>query len=112
MNMAHRVRESPDGLVVALVGDIDLETSPDSRRVLLESVARKVAVVADLSGVDYMDSSGVASLVEALQAAKRNGTAFSLASPQPKVLRVLQLARLDKVFRIVEHADQALSTDG
>jgi anti-sigma B factor antagonist len=109
--MAHRVRESPDGLIVSLVGDVDLETSPESRRVLLECVARKVAVVADLSAVDYMDSSGVASLVEALQTSRRNGTKFSLASPQPKVLRVLQLARLDTVFRIVEHADQALSTD-
>ena len=106
--MAHKVEESPRGIVVALVGDVDLDTSPESRRVLLECVARKVPVVADLSGVDYMDSSGVASLVEALQASKRSGTAFALASPRPKVLRVLQLARLDTVFRIVDHPDQGL----
>ena len=109
--MAHRVSESSDGLIVSLVGDVDLDTSPESRRVLLECVGRRVPVVADLSGVDYMDSSGVASLVEALQTSKRNGTVFALASPQPKVLRVLQLARLDTVFRIVDHAEQALASD-
>jgi anti-sigma B factor antagonist len=110
--MAHSVRESHNGLVVALVGDVDLETSPEARRVLLEGVGRKLAVVVDLSGVDYMDSSGVASLVEALQTAKRNGTPFSLAAPQPKVRRILELARLDKVFRILDRVEEGLSFDG
>jgi anti-sigma B factor antagonist len=110
--MAHSIRDTENGLVVALVGDVDLETSPEARRVLLEGVARAVPVVVDLSGVDYMDSSGVASLVEALQTSKRNGTPFALAALQTKVLRILQLARLDTVFRVYDGVEEGLAADG
>jgi anti-sigma B factor antagonist len=56
----------------------------------------------DLSGVEYIDSSGVASLVEAFQRAKRGGSEFALVSVNDAARRVLQLARLDKVFVIHE----------
>ena len=66
----------------------------------------------DLSQVKYMDSSGVATLVEGLQNSKKLGQGFVLMSPVGSVLGVIKLARLDKVFRIVtnvsECADLAL----
>ena len=98
--MEHRVREERGSVIVALVGEIDLEQSPRAREVLLESVARERDVLVDLAEVRYIDSSGVASLVEALQVARRNGTGFALLSVSPAALRVLELARLDTVFAI------------
>lgn len=103
--MEHNVREENGVSVVAFTGDVDLESSPAARKVLLDCVGRKAPVVVDLSGVDYIDSSGVASLVESYQAARAAGSAFVLAAISESALRVLQLARLDKVFTI--HASVA-----
>ena len=58
--------------------------------------------------MSYIDSSGVASLVEAFQVAKKQGKGFALVSVNAAALRVLQLARLDKVFTIHETLADAL----
>ena len=59
--MNHEINEEGGAVIVALEGDVDLQSSPDARKVLLECVARKKPVLVDLSGVGYIDSSGVAS---------------------------------------------------
>ena len=64
----------------------------------------------NLEKVSYIDSSGVASLVEAFQTAKKAGSAFGLVSVNPAAMRVLELARLDKVFTI--HATLAEGLGG
>ncbi len=107
--MNHDVREQDGKTVVAFEGDMDLDSSPQARKVLLECVGRGKTVVADLSAIDYIDSSGVASLVETLQTARKQGTDFTLAAVSPSALRVLQLSRLDKVFTIHETVEDALS---
>lgn len=98
--MTHTVTDAAGKAVVAFQGDVDLEHSPAARKVLLDCVEGGRDVVVDMSGVSYIDSSGIASLVEALQSARHKGTAFSLAAVSPAALRVFQLARLDKVFTI------------
>lgn len=62
-------------------------------------------LVIDLSGVPYMDSSGVATLVEALQAARKSGAKLVLCGLTPRVRSILEISRLDTVFSIV--ADRA-----
>ena len=106
--MGHTVRNEQGMLVVVLQGDVDLDSSPAARSVLLESVGTGQPVLVDLSGVPYMDSSGVASLVEAYQAARQSDGFFGLAAPSTTVLRVLQLARLDRVFRMFESVDEGI----
>ncbi len=103
--MTNAVSEEAGRLVVRLNGDIDLEHAPRVRELLLECVGRQKDVVVDLTGVDYIDSSGIANLVEALQTANRQGTRFQLVSVTGQAMRVLQLARLEKVFAI--HDDLA-----
>ena len=98
--MQHTLRVEQEALIIAFEGDVDLEHSPKAREVLLDCVKRGKRVLADLSGVSYIDSSGVASLVEAFQTAKKSGTGFALVSVNAEALRVLELARLDKVFTI------------
>ena len=92
--MQHEVREEGETLVVALAGEIDLEHSPKAREVLLECVGRSRPILVDLSGVEYIESSGVASLVEAFQRAKKAGQGFALVAVNEAPRRVLQLARL------------------
>jgi anti-sigma B factor antagonist len=98
--MKYAVKDVQGTAVIAFVGEVDLEHSPVARKVLLEWVERGRDVVVDMSQVAYIDSSGIASLVEALQCARRKGTRLSLAAVSPAALRVFQLARLDKVFTI------------
>ena len=75
-------------------------------------MSRERVVVVDMSGVAVIDSSGVASLLEAFQTARKRGKEFVLASVGESVSRVLKLARLDTVFKItddVEGAKQAIN---
>ncbi len=106
--MNHEIREETGAVIVALEGDVDLQSSPDARKVLLECVARKKPVLVDLSGVGYIDSSGVASLVESLQTARKAGSNLILVAVSEGALRVLQLARLDKVFTICDSVEDGL----
>lgn len=98
--MKHEIRESGGHTVVAFEGDVDLETSPAARKVLLDCVALRRPVVVDMSRVSYIDSSGVASLVEAFQKARKAGLGFALAAVSDTAMRVFRLARLDRVFTI------------
>jgi anti-sigma B factor antagonist len=100
--MEHSVRQEGETLVASFSGEVDLEHSPTARQVLLECVGQGKKVLVDLSEVAYIDSSGVASLVEAFQRAKKGGQEFALVAVNAAPLRVLELARLDKVFIIHE----------
>lgn len=106
--MKHEVIKKEGASIVVLKGDVDLESSPAAREVLLKSVEGAGKVLVDLSSVTYIDSSGVASLVEALQAAKRNGGRFALVAASDPTRRVLELARLDKVFTMYTTVDEGL----
>ena len=107
--MKHEVTTKGDTAIIALKGEVDLESSPVARELLLSNVAGKKNILVDLSAVSYIDSSGVASLVEALQAAKKNGSRFSLAAASEPTRRVLELARLDKVFTMYDTVDEGLN---
>ncbi len=98
--------------VVRLSGDVDLESSPRLRKTLLAGVEARGGVLVEMAGVSYIDSSGVASLVEAFQAARKNGSVFGLVAVSAPALRVLQLARLQSVFAIHDTLDGALATLG
>jgi anti-sigma B factor antagonist len=97
------VSEQGGRIVVALEGEIDLENAPKVRRALLDCLKRKLDVLVDLAGVTYIDSSGIASLIEGLQTAKKQQNDLALVSVSQRARRVLELARLDRVFTI--HAD-------
>lgn len=98
--MSGKIREENGKLVVALEGEIDLDRAPEVRRLLLDCTSRGRDVLVDLSAISYIDSSGIASLVEALQSADRGGIAFGLVAVSPEARRVFELARLDQVFTI------------
>ncbi len=103
--MASDLNEAQNQDVVRLAGSVDLEHSPKIRRTLLDAVAARVNVFVDLSEVTYIDSSGIACLVEALQAARDHSADLGLVSVSRQAMRVLELARLDMVFSI--HDDLA-----
>ncbi|MFG0306869.1 MAG: STAS domain-containing protein [Phycisphaerales bacterium JB040] len=96
--------------VVSPSTDIDLSRSPDLRAALrhaLDDGAKKLVV--DLGGVEYMDSSGLATLVEIMRHAKSSGATMRLAALNEKVRAIFEIARLDQFFTIVPTVDDALN---
>ncbi|NQW00118.1 MAG: STAS domain-containing protein [Rhodospirillales bacterium] len=83
--------------------EIDLSCSAQVRQILLDVVGKYPLTVVELSGVSVIDSSGIASLLDGRQVAKRRGHSFELAAPSPQVMRVLGLAQLDRFFIIRDH---------
>jgi anti-sigma B factor antagonist len=93
-----------------VAGDIDFANSPEVRQSVLREIreSRTSRVVVNLSQVRYIDSSGVASLVEGLKASRDLGSRFILFGLSSSAREVLQLSRLIKVFEIYDNEEQAL----
>ena len=97
--------------VFDISGDIDLASSPELRKPLLRELRelRTPRVVLNLKAVRYIDSSGVASLVEGLKAARDVGSRFILFGLNTTVREVLQLSKLVRIFEICENEEQAVA---
>ena len=91
--------------VVAVSGEVDLSWSAEIRAAILAGLEARKPVLVELSGVGYIDSSGVASFVEGYQRARKDQLQFGLVAVSAPVMAVLKLARLETVFPI--HADLA-----
>ncbi|RNC81022.1 MAG: anti-sigma factor antagonist [Phycisphaera sp.] len=92
------------------IGDVDLSRSPSLRnniRKVFENPPEKVIV--ELSEVSYMDSSGVATLVEAMQLSRKSNAKLVLCSMTERVFSIFEIARLDQVFTIRPDVDAALA---
>jgi anti-sigma B factor antagonist len=92
-------------------GDIDMSNSTEVRKALLGELrgAKAARVVLNLTGVKYMDSSGVASLVEGLKASRESGSRFVLFGLSASAREVLKISRLLKLFEIYDDEEQAMS---
>jgi anti-sigma B factor antagonist len=88
--------------IVSLTGEVDLHTSPNARQQILDQLNAGQSVLVDLSQVEYIDSSGIASLVEGLRVAKGGSQRFGLVGVSKPAMQVLQLAKLDRVFPIFD----------
>ena len=98
--------------VLPLEGEIDLHVSPRVAASLGAMIEQKhQRLVVDLSAVSYIDSSGLAVLIEGMQNVEAYGGKFLLAGLQEKVRPIFEMARLDQVFIIFPHVDAALAAD-
>jgi anti-sigma B factor antagonist len=107
--MTIATREQAKATIVDVSGDIDMGTSPGLRKTLLESLKDTPRLVLNLGGVRYIDSSGIASLVEVLKEARNKEKRLVLFGLNTAVREVLQLTRLIKIFEIRETEEQALA---
>jgi anti-sigma B factor antagonist len=103
-------RESGAATIVDVVGDITLYNSPQVRKVLLDLLKTKKAprVIENLETVRYIDSAGVASLVEGLKVSRDLKSTFALFGLSRTAREVLELTRLIKVFEVYNTEEEAL----
>jgi anti-sigma B factor antagonist len=104
-------RKEGECVIASLCGEIDLHNSPELRHAILTLMQQNSPqrLVLNLGQVPYMDSSAVAVLVEALQKMRRAGGKIYLTNLQPRVLGLLEIARLGSIFVIVKEELEALA---
>lgn len=105
-------RPATGGTILDITGDIDLAHSPAVRKALLQEIKEKKTpkVFLNLEKVRYIDSSGIASLVEGLKASRDQGSRLILYGLSKTVREVMELSRLQKIFEIHDSEAQALAS--
>ena len=97
--------------VVTIEGDIDMFSSPGLRDTLVPMFSKGLkGIIVNLSDVSFMDSSGIATLVEGLQWSRKQEKAFILAGLGTNVRNALSLTKLETVFTIEEDVTSALES--
>jgi len=103
-------RRLEQATILDVSGNIDMSNSPEVRKVLLRELRDKSSrVLLNLSEVRYIDSSGVASLVEGLKAARDSGARFILFGLNESAREVLKISRLLKLFEVYDDEAQAIA---
>jgi len=103
------VRESGTAQVVEVEGDVDLGTSPNLRRTLFDLMNKTPKLAVNLQKVRYIDSSGIATLIEVLKSTQRLPMEFVLFGLSPAVQNAFRLTHVNRIFRIVDTEEQALT---
>src|ERR1700675_4304334 len=103
-------RQSGTATIVDVVGDITLYNSPEVRKVLLNLLKEKKSprVIVNMLSVKYIDSAGVASLVEGLKLSRDLKSTFALYGLSRTAQEVFELTRLIKVFEVYNTEEEAL----
>ena len=97
--------------VLAPQGEVDMARSPLLRKAIGDAMKAKPGkLVLDLAAVAYMDSSGLATLVEALQNSRKASLPLVLCGLTPRVRSILEIARLNTVFTLCDTREQALAS--
>jgi anti-sigma B factor antagonist len=92
-----------------LSGEIDLNAKPNVVAQLEPLIEKKSpAIVVDLSNVSYVDSSGLAIFLDALQRVRSYGGKIALAGLRANVRVVFEVAKLDQVFQIFDDRESAV----
>jgi anti-sigma B factor antagonist len=96
-----------------LSGEIDLNAKPNVVAQLEPLIEKKTpAIVVDLSRVSYVDSSGLAIFIDALQRVRSYGGKIALAGLRGNVRVVFEIAKLDRVFQIFDDHESAIKALG
>jgi anti-sigma B factor antagonist len=108
--MKVQVRKADTVSIVDCSGDVDLYSSPTLRGALLAELQSGVpSVLVNMTEVGYIDSSGIATLVEGLQLSRQTKTRLGLFGLRSNARSVLELARLHKVFNLFADEQEALA---
>ncbi|MCE9523783.1 MAG: STAS domain-containing protein [Alphaproteobacteria bacterium] len=98
-----------DAVLVSAAGRIDLSNADAFKDALAASLAKaKKALILDLSGVDYISSAGLRSLMIVFKAGKTEGKAFGIAALQPLLMEIFTISRFNLVFPLFDTVQLAV----
>lgn len=108
--MAFPTRELQGVSILDLEGEIDLHRSPEVRAEIAKLIERKAkALAVNFAKVSYIDSSGLATIIDAFQKMRGYGGKLALVSLATPVRSVFEVARLDQFFKIFDEEPAAVS---
>ena len=97
--------------VFRVAGEVDLKSSPQLREKLQAVLKEKPkGIILEMSGCNYIDSSGIATLVETLQRLKKDGGKMAIAGAVQRVKDIFEIAHLDGIFPMFASQDEALES--
>ena len=99
-----------ENATLRVAGRVDAVVAPELRGAVLGMVSDNpgTAVVADLAAVDFIDSAGLACLVQGMKHARQQGGDLRLVAPESgDAFRVFELTRFDRVFDFVSSSQKA-----
>jgi anti-sigma B factor antagonist len=109
MDLRLDVSEQGDWSVLAVGGEVDVATAPRLREQLIALVNdQRYRLIVDLSGVDFIDSTGLGVLIGALKRVRGHDGDLHLVCSDPRIVRVFEITGLDQIFRIHETLDAAV----
>jgi anti-sigma B factor antagonist len=85
--------------MLRLTGELVFDSAPVLRS-LVADLGGQADVVIELSGVEFMDSTGLAALLYARRQAAAEGWTLTLRKPRPNVAALLKVTALDRIFTI------------
>lgn len=103
-------RDEQGRSVISVSGEVDLLTAPVLRERMTASVeSADGGMVLDLSGVTFLDSSGLGVILGAHRRLRERDRSLQLVATAPAVIKILTLTGLDKVFDVHDSVDDALA---
>ena len=104
--------EDKSGVRVCYVnGDIDINTAPEIKKVFDKMLSeKKEKIVINFKEVSYVDSSGLATLVELLKNVRGYGGKLKLSNLSSKIRSLFEITKLEKLFDILNEEEEALNS--
>ena len=110
MQLRTEVSEIAGWTVVSVYGELDVATSPDLRERLIRLVSEgRVQLVLDLDGVDFLDSTGLGTVVGALKRVRTHGGDLRLVCTEARITRLFEITGLDKAVPLLPTLDAAVA---
>jgi anti-sigma B factor antagonist len=102
--------ERDGSTLVSLRGEIDVYTAPRLRQAIVDLVeGGSKSIVVDLQAVDFLDSTGLGVLVEALKRVRSEQGDLAIVATQDKILKIFDITGLNKAFRIHRSVEDAMA---
>jgi anti-sigma B factor antagonist len=110
MNLRVETQKPREGVaVIRLGGEVDVYTSPRVKQEILDLLNGGISkIVVDLTGVDYLDSTGLGVLIGGLKRSRERDGDLKLICDNVRILRIFEITGLTKIFDIYRTEAEAL----
>jgi anti-sigma B factor antagonist len=110
MQLRTEVSEIAGWTIVSVYGELDVATTPDLREQLIKLVAEgSNRLVLDLEGVDFLDSTGLGTIISILKRTRTHGGDLRLVCTQARITRLFEITGLDKAVPLLPSLDLAVA---
>ncbi|MFN3647959.1 MAG: STAS domain-containing protein [Armatimonadota bacterium] len=112
MNLRVETRNPREGVaVIGLSGEVDVYTSPRVKQEIVNLLNEgTVKMVVDLTGVEYLDSTGLGVLIGGLKRARERDGDLKLICDNVRILRIFEITGLTKIFDIYRSESEAVES--